>query len=118
MKKETTKNLYDIEPISASAVGVVEHGEVGVIIDGYKFTFTIQEYSNGTLVVLLDSDCSKARKILKAYGATFTKDGMDEIEGEEFKKRIHEIYGKSNSEGGASCSWTVENINELEYKEF
>ena len=117
-KKEIIKDIYDIEPVQAHAVGVVEHGQEDAIIDGYMFQFTVQEYSNNTLIVLLDSDTPKARKILKEYGASFEKNTLDEIHGDKFKNRILEIYGKSNSEGGMSCSWTLHNLDELEYKEF
>lgn len=118
MNKQTTKDIYDIEPIAAIAVGIVEHGQVDTIIDGYKFEFTVQEYSNGIFRVLLDSDFPKARKILKTYGAKFTKKELDEIQGEKFKQRIKDIYEYSSSKGGSSCSWKIENYNELEYKEF
>jgi hypothetical protein len=87
-KNKDIKNLYDIFPVGATAKLAIEEGNVEAIIDGYMFEFTIQEYSNGILKVLLDSDSKKARKILKSYGASFEKETMDEIQGEEFKKRI------------------------------
>ena len=58
------KDLDTIEPISARAELVIEEGSVEAIIDGYLFDFTIQEISNGTLIILLNSDTTKARNIL------------------------------------------------------
>lgn len=117
-EKQITKSLHDIIPAGARAMVVVEEGNVEAIIDGYMFQFTVHEYSNGILKVFLHSYNKKAREILKNYGATFEKKTLNEIHGDEFNKRIDEIYGRSNSEGGMSCSWTLHNLDELEYKEF
>lgn len=113
-----TKDVNDIFAVGAHAKGVVEHGEVEVIIDGYMFELVIQQYSNGITVVLLDSDTPKARRILKKYGVSFKKKTLDEIHGDEFIERIKEIYDFSNTKGTNMSSWTVENFGELEYKEF
>ena len=117
MKKQITKDIYDIFPVGAHAKGVVEHGEVEVIIDGYMFELTIQLHSDGISKVLLDSDTPKARTILKKYGASMSKKTLDEIHGEEFIGRIKEIYDYSNTRGTNMCSWTVENFDKLEFKE-
>lgn len=112
------KDLYTIEPISARAELVIEEGRIEAIIDGYLFDFTIQEISNGTLIILLNSDTTKARNILIEYGASFERKTKDEIHGEAFKQRILDIYRKSNSDGGHNCSWEVDGYDELEYKTF
>jgi hypothetical protein len=96
-KPTKTSNLLDsIIPFSATAKMVV------------------QEYSSGTRVVLLDSDTPKARRILKKFDASFKKK-TDEIFGDEFVKRIYEIYGYSNSRGGMACNWITD--EKIEYKE-
>lgn len=117
MKKQIIKNLYDIIPVGAHAKIMVEEGQVEAIIDGYMFNFTVHEYSDKTLIVMLDSDTRKARNILKKYGATFTRKTLDEIQGDEFKNRILDIYSRSNSKGGMGCSWTTDDLDTLEYKE-
>ena len=108
----------DIIPISARAILVVEEGEVELIISGYKFVFTIQEYSNKIIKILLDSDKPKARKLLAPFGVTFNKDTLDEVHGDEFIKYIREIYSLSNSNGGMSCSWIEDDYDDFVYKEF
>jgi hypothetical protein len=114
-KPTKTSNLLDsIIPFSATAKMVVEEGDVSAVIDGYLFNFTVQEYSSGTRVVLLDSDTPKARRILKKFDASFKKK-TDEIFGDEFVKRIYEIYGYSNSRGGMACNWITD--EKIEYKE-
>jgi len=117
MKNKTIKNIYDIFPVGAHAQGAVEHGQVEVIIDGYMFELSIQIHSDGFTKVLLDSDTPKARRILKKYGASFSKKTLDEIQGGDFIGRIKEIYDYSNTKGTNMCTWTVENLDELEYKE-
>lgn len=112
------KDVYDITPVSARAIIVVEEGQVEAIIDGHLFSFTINEYSDGNFTVLLDSKGVKARRMLQEYGATFSKDTLDRVHGDEFNRRIKEIYSLSNSQGGMGCSWAVENLDEMEYKEF
>ena len=116
--KKQTRDVYDIVPVGARAIVAIEEGAVEAIIDGHMFNFTIQEYSDGNYTVLLDSKGRKARAILRKYGATFTRATMDQVHGEEFNARIKEIYGYSNSRGGMCCSWTAEDIDEMEYKEF
>lgn len=112
------KDLYTIEPISARAELVIEEGRIEAIIDSYLFDFTIQEISNGTLIILLNSDTTKARNILIEYGASFERKTKDEIHGHDFKQRILQIYRKSRDEGGHNCSWEVDGYEELEYKTF
>ncbi|MEK6829726.1 MAG: hypothetical protein AABY15_06420 [Nanoarchaeota archaeon] len=112
------KDIDDIIPFSARALVVVEEGQVEAIIDDHLFSFTVQQYSNDVLTILIDhhTDTAKARKILKEYGVIFKKETKDEIHGEEFKEKIFEIYQNSNSKGGDFCSWTTD--EELEFKEF
>ena len=110
-------NIYDnIIPFSAAARMVVEEGQVNAVIDGYLFSFTIHEYSNGSKKLMLDSDTPKARKILKKFGVSFARATLDEIHGDEFIAAVHKIYQLSNSEGGSSCSWITD--KEVDYKEF
>ncbi len=119
MKIHSEKIDYNsIQPISARAIIVVEEGQVEVIISGYKFSFTIHEYSDKNVVVLLDDNKPKARKLLESFGVSFKKDTKDKIYGDEFVSYIHEIYGYSNTRGGGSCDWQIEGIGELDYKEF
>ncbi len=106
----------DVIPFSAITNMVIEEGDVSVVIDGYLFNFTIHEYSNGTIKLMLDSDTLKARNILKRFGVSFTKKTLNEINCDEFIKAIHEIYSYSNSRGGDMCSWVTD--EEIDYKEF
>jgi hypothetical protein len=107
---------YDaITPISARALVVVEEGEVETIIDGYKFIFTIHEYSNKIIKVYLESDSPKARRILKKFNVSFLKVSLNEIHGNEFVSLIHEFYG--NTTGDRNCEWQVKDYHELDYKE-
>ena len=112
------KDLSDIIPFSATALVVVEEGHVEAVIDGYLFSLTVHEYSNGILKVFLDhsSDTPSSREILGLYGATLESETLDEIHGEEFNKAILDIYRMSNSSGGGMCSWTT--TDEVEYMEF
>lgn len=107
-----------IEPISARAVEVVEEGVVEVIIKGYRFSFTIHEYSSKIVNIYLDNNCIKARNMLKEFGVSFKKETKDKIHGEEFESYIFDVYQKSNSEGGMFCAWSVKGYNDIEYKEF
>ena len=107
---------YDaITPISARALVVVEEGEVETIIDGYKFKFTIHEYSNKIIKVYLESDSTKARKMLKQFDVSFERKTLNEIHGEQFVSLIHEFYG--NTTGDMNCDWQVTDYHELDYKE-
>lgn len=81
------KNLSNIIPVSATAQVVIEEGCVEAIIDGYLFSLTVHEYSNGIVKVFLDfsSNTPSSRDILALYGATLDSETLDEIHGEEFK---------------------------------
>lgn len=111
------KELDSIIPISAYAEGVVEHGRVGCIIDGYLMHFTIMQYSNGITNILLDNDNKKYREILSKYGVTFNKNTQDKIFGDDFIDYLNGIYSKSNSHGGPGCHWVTDNFSDLEYEE-
>jgi len=110
-------NFDDILPISARAIVVVEEGQVEIIVNGYKLSFTIHECSNKSVSVFLDDNTSKARKILKSFGVSFKKETKDEIYGDDFISYIMEVYSKSNTHGGNGCSWLIDNYNDLVYKE-
>ena len=104
-----------IKPMSARAIMVVEEGKVEVIISGYLFSFTINEYSDKNVVVLLDDNKPKARKLLEQFGVSFKKETKDEVHGEEFIDYIYEIYGYSS---GSNGDWEDKDASELNYKVF
>lgn len=106
------KKLNDIIGLSAYADGVVEHGRVEVLIDGTVIWFTIQEYSNGCIRIMLDDDTPENRDILKRYGVEFEdEDGSDEIITDEFRSYLREIYSESGTTDHAH--WTSHLYDEL-----
>ena len=111
------ENLFDnIIPYSARPVVVVEEGEVEVVIEEYLFRFTIHEYSNGIVKIMLDTDTPESRKMLEKYGVSFNDETLDEVHGEEFCDEIFRIYSWSNLKGGNSCNWQTD--EQIDYIEF
>ena len=107
----------DIEPRSAYTSVMVEEGHVELVINGYLFSFTVHQYSNGINEVLSDDFFKlKARKMLISLGVEFKKETGDEVHHDELVPYIIETYGMSNSHGGGFCSWTDDDITD--YKEF
>lgn len=121
MSKKKIDIYDDIIPFSARAIVVVEEGQVELLIQGYKFSFTIHEYSNKVVEVFLDDNILKARRILEPFGVSFQKKTKNEIYGDKFIDYVHRIYEYSNTRNnGQTSSWYLEDESTeiIEYKEF
>jgi hypothetical protein len=97
------KDVDDVIGISATCNGVVEHGIVETIIEDKRINFTVEQYSDGGVVVLLDDNTEEVRELLKEYGAEFENDN-ETLVYNKFTSYINTIYCKTGET--TSASWT------------
>ena len=112
------KDIYDIIPLTSYATIIIEEGHASIIVDGIIVSFTVHQYSNDMVKVMLDDDYPEIRKILSEYGGNFIDDS-DEMVDSPFTEYINEIYSLSGSTDWGTWKGHIDGveINENDYKD-
>lgn len=110
------KDFYDLPALRAITGGIIEYGTVELLLDKEIVCFTIHEYSNGDIFILLDDNYQHIRKKLEEYGIKFVGE-TDKIDSEEFESFIHNIYQQTAQESGHVWEDSSYNIDDYNYVE-
>lgn len=86
--------MESIKFLDATSQGAIEYGYVELEIDDEEFNITIEQYSNGSEVFLLDD--LEYKEKLESLGVEF--DGDERIVGpDEFLSNLHDFYDSTTA---------------------
>jgi hypothetical protein len=86
--------MENIKFLDATSQGAIEYGYVELEIDNEEFNITIEQYSNGVEVFLLDD--SEYKEKLESLGVEFNED--ERIIGpDQFLSDLHDFYDSTTA---------------------